>query len=271
MMKQIKIKETLDKDLERIVFDDNLRNSIRKEAKLRKKYFRFSFRYVAAACLLVLVLGTTAAAGYFINNITKVNHTVLPELDSMEKIDMVFPDGIREENGLYFYDFTDINSFIKETHLHLLTTDLAQNSPYMLGSLETDKTNAAIIKVENFIIGDTSDFNYNADEKFYSYTPGTEYKTPISMEAIVILSDEQLAQGLDSEYLGYYEYYDSFVSSQGYKVNLIQSTTNYNNDASDIVSEKCAVFVANGIRYTLKGHVSIQTMKQIINSLYITS
>lgn len=265
-MKQINIKETLDKDLERIVFDDNLKDSICKKAKLRKSYYRSPFRYVAVVCLLVLVLGTTAVAGHFITNITKVNHTVLPELDSMEKVDMAIPDGIREENGLYFYDFTDINSFNEETCLHLLTTDLAQNNPYMLGSLETDKTNAAIIKVENFILGDTSDFNYNAEEDFYSFTPGIEYKTPITMEAIAILSDEQLDQGLDSEYLGYYEYSESFVSSQGYKVNLIQSTANSN--ASDIVSEKCAVFVANGIRYTLKGHVSTQVMKQIINSLY---
>ena len=88
------------------------------------------------------------------------------------------------------------------------------------------------------------------------------------MEAIVILSDSQLAQGLDSEYLGYYEYDDSFVSSQGYKANLFQSTTPSNGDASVTVSEKCAVFVANGIHYTLKGHISTETMKQIINSLY---
>ena len=40
------------------------------------------------------------------------------------------------------------------------------NNHYMLGSLETDKINAATIKVVNFIIGDTSEFNYNADEHF---------------------------------------------------------------------------------------------------------
>ena len=56
------------------------------------------------------------------------------------------------------------------------------------------------------------------------------------MEAIVILSDSQLAQGLDSEYLGYYEYDDSLVSSQGYKSNLFQSTTPSNGDSSGTVS-----------------------------------
>lgn len=134
------------------------------------------------------------------------------------------------------------------------------------GYLETDKESAAVIKVENYITGDTSDYSYNTEEEFYSYTPGIEYKTPITLEAILTLSEEQLEQGLDLEYLGYYEYVESFVLSQGYKGNLIQSTIDPNFDGSDIVSEKRAVFVANGIRYTLSGRVSVEEMKKIVDS-----
>ncbi|XCP85789.1 hypothetical protein ABXS75_03025 [Roseburia hominis] len=265
-MNQANMKEILDRDLERIIFSEDLKERIRKSSKPRKTFYKSPLRYAAIACLFILVLGTTAAAGYFINNIIKVNGTVLPELDSMQKVEITFPDGIKEENGLYFYDFTDIDAFAESTGLHLLTTELAQNNPYMQGNMETDKASTATIRIKNFIIGDTSHFEYNANEQFYSYMPGMKYKTPITLEAIVILSDEQLEQGLDSEYLGFYEYAESFVSSQGYKVNLIQSA-NSSADASGIVSGKCAVFVADGIQYALKGSVSTETMKEIINSL----
>ena len=267
-MKEMNFREIIDKDLENIMFDEDLKNRIRKSFKPRKTIYKSPFKYAVAACLMILVLGSTAAAGYFINNITKVNQAVLPELDPMKKVVMSFPTDIREENGLYFYEFTDVNSFSESTGLHLLTSDLAQNNPYIQGSMETDGSSTATIRINNFITGDTSDFEYNQEEQFYSYTSGVEYKTPITMEAIVILSDEQLAQGLDSEFLGFYEYVESFVSDQGYKVNLVQSTVDPDVDASGIVSEKCAVFVANGVRYTIRGSVSDETIKDVVNSLY---
>ena len=35
----------------------------------------------------------------------------------------------------------------------------------------------------------------------------------------------------------------------------------------DYVSEKVAVFVADGVRYSLKGRVSIDTLKNIVNTM----
>lgn len=48
---------------------------------------------------------------------------------------------------------------------------------------------------------------------------------------------------------------------QGYKVNLIQDNNGDEKLNEGVVSEKIAVFVSNGIRYTLKGRVSVDTMK----------
>lgn len=265
-MKQTKIKERLDNDLEKIIFDESLKDQIRKQEVYRKPVYKSPFKYAVAACLFVLVLSTTVFAAYTINNVTKVNETVLPGLDPMDVVHITFPKNLKEENGLYFSNFTDINNFCETTGLHLLKSEFAEDNPYMIGYFETDKESTATIRVKNYIIGDTSNYHYIADEEFYSYTSGEVYKTPITLQAIIILSEEQLKQGLDSEYLGYYEYVESYISSKGYKVNLIQSTIDDDIDASNIVSEKCAIFVADGVQYTLSGRVSTEEMKKIVNS-----
>ena len=84
----------------------------------------------------------------------------------------------------------------------------------------------------------------------------------------VILSEEQLAIGWNHDYLGAYTFAESYTSPQGYRVNLIEDTTGENAALpDDIVSEKCAVFAADGILYTLTGRVSTETMKEIVASM----
>ena len=39
------------------------------------------------------------------------------------------------------------------------------------------------------------------------------------------------------------------------------------NENEGVVSEKIAVFVSDGVRYTLKGRVSVETMKAIVDSM----
>ncbi len=67
-------------------------------------------------------------------------------------------------------------------------------------------------------------------------------------------------QYLDSEYLGEYKYVSTITSEDGYKVNLLESKSLGKNKV-------CAIFVAKGIRYTLSGHIEIDTMINIINSM----
>ena len=75
----------------------------------------------------------------------------------------------------------------------------------------------------------------------------------------MILSDEQLKNGWDTDYLGMYESMEEYQSAQGYKVNLIQD-----NNGDEKLNEGV---VSNGIRYTLKGRVSVDTMKTIVDTM----
>ena len=135
----------------------------------------------------------------------------------------------------------------------------------MISDVETDNKDYAIIKCDNYILGDTSNYSYN-DEGFYSYDEGNLYKSPISIQADIILSETQLNNVWTTDYLGMYGFVEQFVSEQGYKVNLIESK-NDGNQPQDFVSKKIAVFVADGIRYTLTGRTTVDNMKQIVNSM----
>ena len=60
---------------------------------------------------------------------------------------------------------------------------------------------------------------------------------------------------------------EEYQSAQGYKVNLIQDNNGDEKLNEGVVSEKIAVFVSDGIRYTLKGRVSVDTMKTIVDTM----
>ena len=74
-----------------------------------------------------------------------------------------------------------------------------------------------------------------------------------------------MATGFDMEYLGYYEYVESYVAEDGTKVNMVQGT--FGNEEDGVVSEKIAIFVKNGVKYTLSGRVSIEEMKHIVDTM----
>ena len=92
------------------------------------------------------------------------------------------------------------------------------------------------------------------------------YKSPISLQADIVLSETQLNNLWTTDYLGMYSFVEQFVSEQGYKVNLIEETID-GNQPQNFVSKKTAVFVADGIRYTLTGRTTVENMKQIVNSM----
>lgn len=81
----------------------------------------------------------------------------------------------------------------------------------------------------------------------------------------IIINQEQLDIGWNVDYLGYYKYVESYVSSNGYKVNIIESTVK--GDESGWISKKCAVFVADGICYTVTGRMSIEDIKYIVDTM----
>lgn len=216
-------------------------------------------------CMIVfaIVFSSTIYAVKLVNEQSNVNELELPELDSMEITKQIKN---REENikqqSISRLNYKQIQ---EQLGVSLLNSELSKDDRYMITDVETDNKDYAIIKCDNYIIGDTSNYSYN-DEGFYSFDEGNLYKSPISIQADIILSQTQLNNVWTTDYLGMYGFVEQFVSEQGYKVNLIESK-NDGNQPQNFVSKKIAVFVADGIRYTLTGRTTVDNMKQIVNSM----
>lgn len=216
-------------------------------------------------CMMVfaIVFSSTIYAVKLVNEQSKVNELELPELDPM-KITKQIKNGERniKSQSISRENYKQIQ---ERLGISLLNSELSKDDKYMISDVETDNKDYAIIKCDNYILGDTSNYSYN-EEGFYSYDEGNLYKSPISIQADIILSETQLNNVWTTDYLGMYGFVEQFVSEQGYKVNLIESK-NDGNLPQDFVSKKIAVFVADGIRYTLTGRTTVDNMKQIVNSM----
>lgn len=171
-----------------------------------------------------------------------------------------------DEYGWIDLEFQDYRRIEAKLGISLLNSEISKDNPYILGNLTSDNKDCAMITMEYYIIGDAKNFKYLSDEHRYEYTKGVEYKSSISMEIDIMLSQEQLDIGWPVDYLGMYEYVETFYSKQGYKVNIIEDTIE-REYAGNSISKKCAVFVADGIQYTLEGRVSLEKMKEIIDSM----
>ena len=216
-------------------------------------------------CMMVfaIVFSSTIYAVKLVNEQTKVNELELPELDSMKVTNQIK----NREKGIKPQSISRMNykQIQEQLGVSLLNSELSKDDKYMISDVETDNKDYAIIKCDNYILGDTSNYSYN-EEGFYSYDEGKLYKSPISIQADIVLSETQLNNLWTTDYLGMYKFTEQFVSEQGYKVNLIEETID-GIQPQNFVSKKIAVFVADGIRYTLTGRTTVENMKQIVNSM----
>lgn len=262
-MKDKTVKEKINAELKPLTFTEEMKKAVLNSVGRRRKHFRA--RYALTAVLLIIFAGTTVFAGYHWLNRVNVNETVLPKLDEMSITKLPKLSAEADEYGIVREEFCDYAAAREEWDISLLDSALSADNPYMQGEIRTDRKDYAMIRVKNYIIGDTKNYVCLEDENRYQYERGEVYASPISLEIDLILSDEQLANGWDQDYLGMYGFAESYRSAQGWQVNLIQDTGGAGTE--DYVSEKCAVFVADGVRYTLKGRVSIETMKKIVDSM----
>lgn len=255
------IKQKIDTELSMIEMNDDMKNKI-KDKLVQKRPYR-ALKNIVAACIAILIMGsTTVFAGYYIMNKINVNDTVLPELDSMHVIQANKLVGDADEYGRLEKKFKDYYTIKDELGVHLLDSELSADNPYMQVSIRTDNKNFAIVTVNNYILGDTYNYQYIAKENRYIYEHGKDYYSPISLTIDIILSEDQLKNGWETDYLGMFKFVENYTSAQGYKVNIIEEEGVENH-----VKEKCAILVADGIRYTLRGRVSIDTLKLIVDTL----
>ena len=286
--------DTIDRELECFVLSEEMKSRIRKKAVSRRRDGVLKWAVVFAAA--VILGGTGAAAGYRMLITHSVNGEVLPELDPMRVVEIHIPEGqpaafasaeqpaapapaeqpdsagqgeltgVPDEYGMIQKDYKDYRKIQEELGIHLLDTELSANNPYMQGHIMTDGSDFAMITVENYILGDTGRYQFLEEENRYAYESGNVFLSPISLTVRLILSEEQLNRGWDWEYLGMYRFAESYTSGQGYRVNLVERTLE-NGDTGNAVLEKSAVFVADGVEYTLRGRVSMETMKGIVETM----
>lgn len=259
------IKKQIDEELSTIYINKTLRKRINESLQEGKKQHKL-WKTAAASLVILLLSGTTVAAGYHWISKISVNREVMPALDDMKVVSIHFPEHTPDENGMTEMDFKDYDSIQSELGIHLLDTTFSSNQ-YALVHLSTDHKDFAVITVDNYITGDTSGYRYLPEEKRYEYESGEKYHSPVSLTADIVLSREQLKNGWETDYLGLYQSLENYQSRQGYRVNMLQDTTGEKDGDRSVLSEKCAIFVADGIRYTLKGRVSSETMKEIIDSM----
>ena len=290
----INMKDTIDRELECIVLSEEMKSRIRKKAVSRRRDGVLKWAVVFAAA--VILGGTGAAAGYRMLITHSVNGEVLPELDPMRVVEIHIPEGqpaafasaeqpaapapaeqpdsagqgeltgVPDEYGMIQKDYKDYRKIQEELGIHLLDTELSANNPYMQGHIMTDGSDFAMITVENYILGDTGRYQFLEEENRYAYESGNVFLSFISLTVRLILSEEKLNRGWDWEYLGMYRFAESYTSGQGYRVNLVERTLE-NGDTGNAVLEKSAVFVADGVEYTLRGRVSMETMKGIVETM----
>lgn len=218
-----------------------------------------------ALCMVIfaVVFSSTIYAVKLVNEQSKVNELELPELDSMKITKQI--KNIEKSIKPQSISKMNYKQIQEQLGVSLLNSELSKDDKYMISDIETDNKDYAIIKCDNYILGDTSNYSYN-EEGFYSFDEGNLYKSPISLQADIILSETQLNNVWTTDYLGMYGFVEQFVSEQGYKVNLIEEK-NDGNQPRNFVSKKTAIFVADGIRYTLTGRTTVDNIKQIVNSM----
>lgn len=142
-------------------------------------------------CMVVfaIVFSSTVYAVKLVNEQSKVNELELPELDSMKITKQIKNRGKTiKSQSISRVNYKQIQ---EQLGVSLLNSELSKDDRYMITDAETDNKDYAIIKCDNYIIGDTSNYSYN-EEGFYSYDEGNLYKSPISLQADIILSETQL-------------------------------------------------------------------------------
>lgn len=248
------MKEQINSELENITFHFDMEIAKRK----RRKRLRYNILMTAIA---VILLGSTVQAGYTLyNRWLKINGETLPELESMQKVEVNPMSEDYKEKSSYEKQYESYEALQKDLGVRLLHTDMADNNSSMIITRKTDNVHWTQIKIVAYIVGDVTGMKRIEGRNQYTWTPGENYFSPIDLSIDIITSQEQLEIGWDKEYLGAYDFVESYQTQQGYKVNILSSGKSHTKPTYQ------AVFVADGARYTVRGKVDIELLKEILNS-----
>lgn len=264
---KLDFREKINNELSELIISEELKNKIY-HGSYSNTNAKYKYREHKIAVIIFIIFGfitTTAFIGHKIYNYYLINQQVLPPLNDMKVVNMIPLDEATDEDGFIEKDYRDYKEIKNKLGIQLLDSKLSEGNSYMVCHISTDNRDYAVITVDNYILGDTSKYEYNDIENRYFYEKGQQYNSPISLEVSMILSEEQLEHGWDTEYLGYYQFLENYVSPKGYKVNILEDTIE--KDSTDYISEKTAIFVVEGIEYIIKGRTSLDNIKIIVDSM----
>ncbi|MEE3481998.1 MAG: hypothetical protein VZQ80_08425 [Lachnospiraceae bacterium] len=232
-----KLDGLLNQALKADIVADELKIDESREAswKRTKKQARRKRTIAAAVLAVCLLAGGTAAYAAYPEILSYMNQQQTKKLGRME---VVNSEGI--QNFAEGKSEMDYLTFRNELGVQILSETVTEAPEDIKVSIDTDRTNYLFAKMDPY-------FSYDG--------------TPVAMEIDMILSEDQLATGLDKDYMGAYSYQGSFTTQNGDRVNLISDTTGAEHP------ELIAEMVSGGIKYILSGRVTIPGMKQIVESL----
>lgn len=221
-------------------------------------------KFIVFLAVIALCVGTVFARIALSPSAVTVNAKDAPPLGEMKLITVKQASNLKESEiasipGLYQY-YGSIAEIAQDLNIQLLDTVYAQDNPYAIFKYRTDGENWHVINAAAYIIGDVKMGEKLANSDDYDYQSGEEFISPIDLTIEFIGSEEQYELGFGVEYLGEFRLLESYQSPNGYPVNILRSAVGTD------VPKLTAIFVADGIRYTLSGHVRLQTMKDIIAS-----
>lgn len=260
------VRDQIDYELQNIKLPENFEGKLLQRAKQKKVKWKYQ---VAALFLCIILGGTTVYAGYVILNKINVNEKTLPELQPMEKKETKKLIADPDEIGDYRKEYNTYDVLCQELGIGLLSSDLAKDNAFMVIQRKTDNENWEEIRISPYILGDISEIEKVEGENFYSWERGKEYASPVDLLIEIISSEKQLKSGWEKDYLGTFAFVESYQSKQGYLVNILQDTTIEEKDRAMGYKPRCyAIFVADGVRYTLSGSIELEKMKELVDSMH---
>lgn len=260
------VRDQIDYELQNIKLPENFERKILHNAKPKKTKWKYQ---IAVLILCFILGGTIVYAGYVILNKININREMLPDLQPMKKKETKKLIADQDEIGDYRKEYDTYDALCEELGIKLLNSDLSKNNTLMMIQRKTDNENWEEIRISPYILGDISKIEKVEGENFYSWERGKEYASPVDLLIEIISSEKQLKSGWEKDYLGTFAFVESYQSKQGYLVNILQDTTIEEKDRNMGYKSKCyAIFVADGIRYTLSGSIELEKMKELVDSMH---
>jgi hypothetical protein len=233
------VRDQIDYELQNIKLPENFERKILHNVKPKKTKWKYQ---IAVLILCFILGGTTVYAGYVILNKININREMLPDLQPMKKKETKKLIADQDEIGDYRKEYDTYDALCEELGIKLLYSDLSKNNTLMMIQRKTDNENWEEIRISPYILGDISKIEKVEGENFYSW---------------------------EKDYLGTFVFVESYQSKQGYLVNILQDTTIEEKDRNMGYKSKCyAIFVADGIRYTLSGSIELEKMKELVDSMH---